>query len=109
MRVTSHLVETPVQEQVTLHEKRVSIERRPVNERVSNTDAFRDQTIEARATAEEAIVAKEARVIEEVGIKKEVAGRVETVRETRVDVVDTAAAVRPATTTTMTTDTIKRI
>ncbi len=119
VRVTSHVVETPVQEQVTLHEERVSIERRPVNERVSGTEAFRDQTIEARATAEEAVVGKDVRVVEEIGIKKEVADRVETVRdtvrETKVDVVDTAATARPAvtgtktTTNTTTTDTTKRV
>ena len=90
VRVTSHVVETPVQEQVTLHEEHVSIERRPVNERVSGTEAFRDQTIEARATAEEAVVGKDVRVVEEIGLKKEAADRVETVRdsvrETKVDV-----------------------
>ena len=114
VRVTSHVVETPVQEQVTLHEERVTIERRPVNERVAGVgDAFTDKTIEARATAEEAVVGKEARVIEEIGIKKEAADRVETVRdtvrETKVDIEDTSSATRPATTTTTTTDTTKRI
>ena len=102
VRITSHVVETPVQEQVTLHEERVSIERRPVNERVAGTgDAFADKTIEARATSEEAVVGKEARVVEEIGIKKEVADRTETVRdtvrETKVDVQDTSATGRPAT------------
>jgi len=82
VRVTSHVVETPVQEQVTLHEERVTIERRPVNERVAGTEVFRDQTIEARATAEEAVVGKDVRVVEEIGIRKEAADRVETVRDT---------------------------
>ena len=90
MRVTSHVVETPVQEQVTLHEEHVSIERRPMNERVSSADAFRDQTIEARGTAEEAVVGKDVRVVEEIGLRKEAADRTETVRdsvrETKVDV-----------------------
>jgi len=94
VRVTSHVVETPVQEQVTLHEEHVTLERRPVNERVSGTDAFRDQTIEARATAEEAVVGKEARVVQEIGIRKEATDRVETVRdtvrETKVNVQDTS-------------------
>jgi len=79
-----------VQEQVTLHEERVSLERRPMNQSVSGADAFRDQTIEARATAEEAVVGKDVRVVEEIGLKKEAADRVETVRdsvrETKVDV-----------------------
>ena len=100
VRVTSHVVETPVQEQVTLHEERVTLERRPVNERVAGAgDAFADKTIEARATSEEAVVAKEARVVEEIGIKKEAVDRTETVRdtvrETKVDVEDTSAAARP--------------
>ena len=107
VRVTSHVVETPVQEQVTLHEEHVTLERRPVNERVSGTEAFRDQTIEARAMAEEPVVAKDVRVVEEIGIKKEATDRVETVRdsvrETKVDVEDTSATVRPATTGTTTT------
>jgi uncharacterized protein (TIGR02271 family) len=115
VRVTSRVVETPVQEQVTLHEEHVTLERRPVNERVAGAgDAFTDKTIEARATSEEAVVGKETRVIEEIGIKKEAADRVETVRdtvrETKVDVEDTSSATRPATTTTTTTtDTTKRI
>ena len=110
VRVTSHVAETPVQEQVTLHEERVTLERRPVNERVAGVgDAFADKTIEARATSEEAVVGKEARVVEEIGIKKQAADRVETVRdtvrETKVDVEDTSSATRPATTT----DPTKRI
>ena len=91
VRATSHMVETPVQEQVTLHEERVSIDRRPVNERVSGADAFRDQSIEARGTAEEAVVGKDVRVVEEIGLKKEATDRVETVRETKGDVGSTSA------------------
>ena len=63
------------------------------------------------------MVAKDVRVVEEIGIKKEATDRVETVRdsvrETKVDVEDTSATVRPTvtgtTTTTTTTDTTKRI
>ena len=107
VRVTSHVVETPVQEQVTLHEERVTIDRHPVNQRVTGTgDAFTNQTIEARATSEEPVVAKDVRVVEEIGLHKQATDRVETirdtVRETKVDVEDTS---RPATTT----DTTKRV
>ena len=117
VRVTSHVVETPVQEQVTLHEERVSIERRPVNERATG-DAFTNQTIEARATAEEAVVGKDVRVVEEIGLKKQATDRVETVRdsvrETKVDVenVATTATTTGATSvtgSTGTTDTTKRM
>ena len=86
------MVERPVEEKVNLHEERVSVERRPVNYPLTGAaaDAFRERTIEARATSEEAVVSKEARVVEEIGLRKEVADRVETVRdtvrETKVDV-----------------------
>jgi len=92
VRVTSHVVERPVEETVNLHEERVSVERRPVNYPLTGAaaDAFRERTIEARATTEEAVVSKEARVVEEIGLRKEAADRVETVRntvrETKVEV-----------------------
>ncbi|HVI38684.1 MAG TPA: YsnF/AvaK domain-containing protein [Gaiellales bacterium] len=67
-------------------------QRRPVNYPLTGAaaDAFRERTIEARATTEEAVVSKEARVVEEIGLRKEASDRVETVRdtvrETKVDV-----------------------
>ena len=82
-RIRRFVVETPVEENVTLHSERVSVERRPVTggARVSDAD-FTDKTIEATETEEEAIVGKTARVREEVVIRKDVADRVETVRDT---------------------------
>jgi len=97
VRVRSYVVERPVEEQVRLHEERVQIERRPVDRPVTPGDAnlFQERTIEARATAEEAVVQKEARVVEEIGIKKEAQDRTETVRdtvrETKVEVDDQTA------------------
>src|SRR5690348_3190656 len=65
VRVRSYVVETPVQEQVTLHQERVEIERRPVDRpAAAGDDAFRERTIEATETSEEAVVSKEARVRE---------------------------------------------
>ncbi len=70
------VVKTPVEQQVTLHNQKVSIERRPV------IDAnFREKTIEVRET-EEAIVSRTARVVEEVALRKKAVGRLETVRDT---------------------------
>ena len=92
VRVTSHVVETPVEEKVALHEERVSVVRRPINRPLTGAaaDAFRERTVSATARSEEAVVGKEARVVEEIGIRKEAADRVETVRdtvrETKVDV-----------------------
>ena len=92
VRVTSRVVETPVEEKVALQEERVSVVRRPVNRPLTGTaaDAFRERTVSATARSEEAVVGKEARVVEEIGIRKEVSDRTETVRdtvrETKVDV-----------------------
>ena len=86
VRVRSYVVETPVQEQVQLHEERVEIERRPVDRPATAADigaeAFRDRTIEVTATAEEAVVAKDTRVKEEIIVRKEEEERTQTVRDT---------------------------
>ena len=82
-RVRRFVVETPVEEAVTLHSERVSIERRPVTGNAAVTDAdFTDRTIEVTETDEEAVVGKTARVREEVVVNKEATERVETVRDT---------------------------
>jgi uncharacterized protein (TIGR02271 family) len=86
-RGTTHIrrfvVETPVEENVTLHTERVSIDRRlpSAGARVDNAD-FTDRTIEVTETDEEAVIGKTARVKEEVVVHKEAADRVETVRDT---------------------------
>ncbi|PQO99772.1 hypothetical protein C5614_06805 [Massilia phosphatilytica] len=92
VRVFSRMVETPVNETVSLREEHVNVERRPVDRPVSPADvaALKDQTIELRETAEEAIVQKSARVVEEVVVGKEISQRKEqiqdTVRHTEVEV-----------------------
>jgi uncharacterized protein (TIGR02271 family) len=92
VRVFSRIVETPVNETVSLREEHVSVERRPVDQPVNPADAaaFKDKTIELRETAEEAVVQKSARVVEEVVVGKEVSQRQEniqdTVRHTEVEV-----------------------
>ncbi len=100
VRVRSYVVERPVEEQVRLHEERVTIERHPVDRAMTDMDrdAFKERTIEATATSEEAVVSKEARIVEEVSIHKEAADRTETVhdtvRRTEVEVNDDAANAR---------------
>ena len=94
VRVRSYIVETPMHEQVTLHQEHVNVERRPVDQKLSagqlGEDMLRERTIELTETSEEAVVAKEARVVEEVVLRKEVEDCVETVddtvRRTEVDV-----------------------
>jgi uncharacterized protein (TIGR02271 family) len=92
VRVFSRIVETPVDQSIGLREEHVNIERHAVDQPVSPADAtaFREQTIELRETAEEAVVEKTARVVEEVVVAKEVSEREEeihgTVRHTEVEV-----------------------
>jgi uncharacterized protein (TIGR02271 family) len=92
VRVFSRVVETPVDETVNLREEHVSVERRPVDQPISSADstAFKEQSIEMRERAEEAVVQKSARVVEEVLVGKETTQRQEnihdTVRHTEVQV-----------------------
>ncbi len=90
IRVYKRVTETPVDQQVTLREEHVNIERRPVDRAATEADmnAFQDQTIEMTEKSEQAVVSKTARVIEEVVLSKNVTDRVETVHDTvrRTDV-----------------------
>jgi uncharacterized protein (TIGR02271 family) len=94
-RVRSYVEEVPVEESVSLREEHVSVERRPVDQRLGAADLkdeslFRDRTIEMTETAEEAVVAKEARIKEELVVSKTANEHTEqvhdTVRHTEVDV-----------------------
>ena len=83
VKVRSHVVETPVQEQVSLHDETVRVDRRAVDRLVSGTDAlFQDRTIELEEIAEEAVVSKEARVVEEISLRRDAHDRTETIRDT---------------------------
>jgi uncharacterized protein (TIGR02271 family) len=83
VRVRSYVVERPVEEQVSLREERVQVERRPVNRAVEPGEAvFQEKVIEASERGEEAVVSKTARVVEEIGIRKDVDTRTETIRDT---------------------------
>ena len=103
-RVRTYVVETPVEEQVTLRDETVRVERRPVTDGRPVTDAdFGERTIEMRETDEVAVVGKTARVVEEIGLRKETTERVETVRDTvrrtEVDIEDSTDVNRTAGTT----------
>ena len=91
VKIRSYVVETPVQEQVTLRTESVRVDRRPIDRPVATgEDAFRERTVETQANSEEAVVSKTARVTGEVVVKKEPGQRTETVsdtvRSTKVDV-----------------------
>ena len=82
-RIRRFVVETPVEERVTLRDERVTMERHPVTDgRAVPTGAFTDRSIEMAETAEEAVVSKTARVVEEINLRKEATNRVETVHDT---------------------------
>ena len=102
VRVRSYAVETPVEEQVSLRDESIHVERRAIDRPITGADdaAFRDRTIEATEIDQEAVIAKTARVIEELVVRKEVEERVEavrdTVRRTEVEVEDDRTSVRGA-------------
>ncbi len=88
-RIHTYVTERPVEESVTLHEERVTVDRRPVDRAVTDADmAFGEKSFEVTETAEEAVVGKTARVVEEVVVGKTATDRTETVRDTvrRTDV-----------------------
>ena len=112
-RIRRFVVETPVEESVSLHSEKVVLERNPVSDGRAPTDSFSEKTIEMTEMAEEAVVSKSAHVYEEVGLRKEATDRVETVRDNlrkeEVEVVQVpgaqkTSAVEPVTTKTVTTD-----
>ncbi|MBI5669167.1 MAG: YsnF/AvaK domain-containing protein [Chloroflexi bacterium] len=83
VRARTVVEETPVQEEVTLREEHVKVERHPVDRPVDpNAVEMREQTVEITERAEEPVVAKQARVVEEVVIRKDVDEHTETVQDT---------------------------
>ena len=100
-RIRRFVVETPVEQSVTLHDEKVLLDRRPVTDGRPVTDSFSEKTLEMTASAEEAVVAKTARVVEEVGLRKEATDRTETIRDTvRKEQVEVEQVPGSATTTT---------
>jgi uncharacterized protein (TIGR02271 family) len=92
VRVYQRVIETPVQEEVTLREEHVTIERHPVDQPIApdQVPAFQEKSFELRESAEEAVVQKTAHVVEEVIVGKEVSERqdqiTDTLRSTQVEV-----------------------
>ncbi len=91
VRIYSHMVETPVSADVTLHDERVVVDRRPVNRAATEADFNTGSgVVEMMAVGEEAVVGKTSRVVEEVSIGKQATERTEevhdTLRHTEVDV-----------------------
>ena len=90
VRVRRVVSETPVEEQVTLRDETIDVDRRTVDRPLDGNegDLFTEKTYEFSETDEEAVIAKEARVVEEVVVDKSVEERTQTVSDTvrRTDV-----------------------
>ena len=84
VRVTTRVEEVPINEQVTLREEHVDVERRAVDRPATDADfaAAQQGTLEVRERREEALVDKETRIVEEVVINKDVDQRTETIQDT---------------------------
>lgn len=84
VRVRVHVREVPVEVPVHLREERAVVERHPVDRPVTpaDADAFQEKVVAVDTVVEEPVVSKEAVVVEEIVVHKDVAERVETVRDT---------------------------
>jgi uncharacterized protein (TIGR02271 family) len=81
-RVRRYVVETEVEEQVTLQRERVVVERRrPVSDKITG-EILTEMTVEVTETAEVPVVNKRARLREEIVVRTERTQQVETVRGT---------------------------
>ncbi|BDI30564.1 hypothetical protein CCAX7_26150 [Capsulimonas corticalis] len=89
VRIYQHITERPVDEQISLHEETVTVDRHAVDRPITDADAaFAENILEVTETKEVPVVAKSARVVEEVVVGKTATDRVETVHDTvrRTDV-----------------------
>jgi uncharacterized protein (TIGR02271 family) len=99
MRMYSVVSQHDVSQDVSLRDETIRVQRRPANRSVQiNPDLFKERSFEMVEVDEIAKVGKTARVVEEVSLGKEVAQKVQTIKETlrRQDVqVEEIPAVRP--------------
>ncbi len=83
MRIYNVVSERQVKKDVGLRDETIRVQRRPANRAVTvNPDLFKERSFEMVEMDEIAKVGKTARVIEEVSLGKEVAEKIETIKET---------------------------
>lgn len=82
VRIFNRVVERPVEEQVTLREEHVRVDRHATDRPATEADLRGGEVIEVTEMAEEPIVGKRSRVVEEVTVGKESTNRTETIRDT---------------------------
>lgn len=76
------VVETPVQQQVSLYDEKVIVERRKPVTDAATGEILTEVTIEMFETSERPVVGKSVKVREEVVVRRERTRRIETVRDT---------------------------
>jgi len=80
--VRRYVVETPVEQQVSLYDEKVIVERRKPVTDAATGETLTEVTIEMMETTEVPVVGKGVKVREEVVVRRERTSRVETVRDT---------------------------
>ena len=80
--VRRFVVETPVEQQVSLYDEKVIVERRKPVTDAATGETLTELTIEMIETSEVPVVGKSVKVREEVVVRRERTSRVETVRDT---------------------------
>jgi uncharacterized protein (TIGR02271 family) len=82
-RIRRYVVNKPVEETLTLHGQRVTVEKRtPIETATPGAGSFEERVVEVSEPTEEPVVAKTARVVEEVVVGREATERTETVKDT---------------------------
>jgi stress response protein YsnF len=76
------VVETPVEQQVSLYDEKVVVERRKPVTDAATGETLTELTIEMIESSEVPVVGKSVKVREEVVVRRERTNRVETVRDT---------------------------
>jgi uncharacterized protein (TIGR02271 family) len=81
-RIRRFVVETPVEQQITLHEEHARVIRRAITDpRYTGNIDWTDKTIEVNETAEEPVVTKSAHIAEEIVVQKESSDQVRTLKD----------------------------
>jgi uncharacterized protein (TIGR02271 family) len=85
VRVYNRITSKEVEEKVGLRHERIQVQRRAIDHLVEAEaieELFKERSFEVREVDEEPVISKVARVLEEVVVRKDVAERVHTIRDT---------------------------
>lgn len=83
-RLTSRIIENPVEKTIELKDEHVTVVRTPIDRPVSSTDAdiFKEEQVEMTEYSEVPVVRKEAHVVEEIVVTKDIREKDEIIKET---------------------------